>query len=121
MLRAAFRIPKSQVVKMLRRLLRPVILGVLKDEIQVWGPTDRLSIAPTAQMVNTLFNTSSGRIEIGDWTFAGHNVSVITGTHRSEKLLQERIAAVPNSGRDVIVGRGFGSVQLRDLGAVHDR
>jgi acetyltransferase-like isoleucine patch superfamily enzyme len=52
------------------------------------------------------FNTSSGFIEVGDYTFTGHNVSIITGTHRYESLLSERMSDSPMFGRDIIIGKG---------------
>lgn len=90
----------------LKRLMKPIVLGIVNNEIRVWGPRSRLTIAPTAQMVNTLFNTSSGSIEIGDHSFAGHNVSVITGTHHYDAFLQRRLVDIPRQGRDVVIGRG---------------
>ena len=86
-------------------LLKPVILEVVNTQVRVWGPHDRIEISPLAEMVNTLFNTSSGRIEVGDWTFAGHNVSLITGTHPYDCVLKER-HSFPQCGRDIIIGRG---------------
>lgn len=102
-LRSALR---QRSFRLLKRLLRPVVLGIVNGEIRVWGSRARLSIAPTAQMVNTLFNTSSGRIVVGDYTFAGHNASIITGTHRYESFLADRLTDIPREGRDVVVGRG---------------
>ena len=57
-------------------------------------------------MVNTLFNTSSGNIEVGDYTFTGHNVSIITGTHEYEDFLFKRMGAIPKKGRNIVVGKG---------------
>jgi len=57
-------------------------------------------------MLNTLFNTVSGRIEVGDYTFVGHNVSIVTGTHRYELLLEERLRDFPRTGNDIRIGRG---------------
>ena len=57
-------------------------------------------------MVNTLFNTSSGYIEVGDYTFAGHNVIIITGTHQYSSLLEKRLTDIPRDGRDIIIGKG---------------
>lgn len=56
-------------------------------------------------MVNTLFNTSSGNIVIGDYTFTGHNASIITGTHCYEKFLAERMG-FPITGGDIKIGKG---------------
>jgi acetyltransferase-like isoleucine patch superfamily enzyme len=57
-------------------------------------------------MNNTLFNTSSGHISVGEYAFAGHDVSVITGTHDHHQLLKQRFRGYPESGRDIVIGAG---------------
>jgi acetyltransferase-like isoleucine patch superfamily enzyme len=78
----------------------------LTGEIKIFGDASKVKINPTANMVNTLFNTSSGIIEVGAYTFTGHNVCLITGTHDYKKTLENRITAVPQKGRDIIIGKG---------------
>lgn len=56
--------------------------------------------------VNILFNTSSGIIRIGEGTFAGHDVSLITGTHPTGKTMGARAKQFPKSGCDIIIGKG---------------
>ncbi len=86
--------------------LSPTVQEIINTQIRVWGDRSKLRLAPSAQMVNTLFNLSSGLIEIGDHTFTGHNVSIITGTHQYTSRLEARVTNVPTSGRDIIIGRG---------------
>ncbi|MES1195332.1 MAG: acyltransferase, partial [Steroidobacter sp.] len=71
-----------------------------------WGDPQRVQVASSARMNNTLFNVSSGDIHVGDFTFAGHNVSLITGTHDMQQRLQQRMTAVPHAGRDIRIGQG---------------
>ena len=97
---------KSKIRFLLINLLEPLVQDIINNRIRVWGDPQRVKISPTAGMVNTLFNTSSGFIEIGDYTFTGHNVSIITGTHRYESLLSERMSDIPSSGRDILIGKG---------------
>jgi acetyltransferase-like isoleucine patch superfamily enzyme len=97
---------KKRLYRKLRKLLAPVVVDIIKKEIRVWGDPSRLEIADTAHMVNTLFNTVSGNITIGDHTFAGHNVSIITGTHDYEAMLRDRAKAYPKRGGDVVIGEG---------------
>jgi acetyltransferase-like isoleucine patch superfamily enzyme len=87
-------------------ILSPFVQEIINHQTRFYGDPKRVRIAPTANMVNTLFNTSSGCIEIGDYTFSGHNVSIITGTHNYESLLIERMLDAPSSSRDVIIGKG---------------
>ena len=56
--------------------------------------------------MNTLFNTSSGYIEVGEYSFTGHNVSLITGTHNYDSLLDKRMVDIAATGRDIIIGKG---------------
>ena len=86
--------------------LRPFVNEITNAEISVWGSSERLRIAPNAKMANTLFNTSSGYIRVGDFTFTGHNVSTITGTHEYTLFLRERLDNFPETGRDITIGRG---------------
>jgi acetyltransferase-like isoleucine patch superfamily enzyme len=97
---------KQTMRRLILKHLKWFVLEILNTQIRVWGDPSKLTIAPTAQMCNTLFNTSSGRIAVGDYSFAGHNASVITGTHDYNKLMKERQLDFPSEGRDIIIGRG---------------
>jgi acetyltransferase-like isoleucine patch superfamily enzyme len=75
------------------------------DEPTCWGDDSRITIGNNVNLVNTLFNTVSGDIVIGDWTIFGHNCMVITGTHDVSKQALERQQYV-KEGRDIYIGRG---------------
>ena len=47
-----------------------------------------------------------GEIKVGQYAFAGHNVSILTGTHDITKRSKERMDSYPKSGRDIIIGDG---------------
>ena len=79
---------------------------ILNTQIRVWGDRDRLHIATTAATVNTLFNTASGHITLGDYSFTGHNVSILTGTHDIHQKNMARMADYPREGRDIVIGEG---------------
>jgi acetyltransferase-like isoleucine patch superfamily enzyme len=66
----------------------------------------RISISPTANINNALFNPASGNIVVEDFVFFGHNVSVITGTHDYSKVDSERMQSIPAEGRDITICRG---------------
>jgi acetyltransferase-like isoleucine patch superfamily enzyme len=72
---------------------------------RVWGDPSRVKMGKDVQINNALFNTVSGNIEIGDYTFFGHSVSILTGTHDCTKFNLERQISVPNEGRNVIIGK----------------
>jgi acetyltransferase-like isoleucine patch superfamily enzyme len=55
---------------------------------------------------NALFNTVSGRIDIGEHVFFGFNVSVLTGTHDYTRLDPSRKDAVLEPVNDISIGEG---------------
>lgn len=71
----------------------------------VWGTEERLHLSQHVSLVNTLFNTLSGDIYIGDYTFTGHNVSILTGTHDIAAIGEQRMH-FPSEGNDIIIGSG---------------
>ena len=73
---------------------------------RVWGDHQRVHCGVGVELVNTLFNTSSGEIYIGDYSFFGHNVTLLTGTHNIRKRGLARHTAIPAAGRDIRIGNG---------------
>ena len=90
------------------RMFISAICQELSKEICVWGDPARLKIHETAGagMVNTLFNTNSGTVTVGAYTFTGHNVCILTGTHDVEQHAEERMCNYPTEGRDIVIGSG---------------
>ncbi len=82
------------------------IASALAGTLTVFGDEARVHIAKGAGVVNSLFNTASGHIYIGAYTFTGHNVSFITGTHDISKKNLDRMTGIPEEGRDIIIGQG---------------
>lgn len=87
-------------------LVRSIISAIDLNTYRLYGDPARLKIADGALPMNALFNTLSGTIEIGREVFFGHNVSILTGSHDYRKLGTERAAAVPSSGRDIVIEDG---------------
>jgi acetyltransferase-like isoleucine patch superfamily enzyme len=101
-LRRTLRLPRRALVF----LLRPIVLDIVNTKIRVWGDPARVHIAKSAHMMNTLFNVSAGSITVGESTFAGHNVSIITGTHDYNQFMEERKWNITRTGRDIRIGKG---------------
>jgi len=80
--------------------------AVALTEPIVWGPVERVHVAPTAIVNDALLNTVSGSITVEQHAFFGHRVSVITGTHDIAFRGLERQRAVPEEGYDVHVEEG---------------
>jgi acetyltransferase-like isoleucine patch superfamily enzyme len=72
----------------------------------VFGPGDRVQIGEQCDLSGATLNTMSGRIVIGSFTFVGHHVSLLTGTHDHRRRNRERYDAVPAEGRDIVIGEG---------------
>ncbi|MBS1861341.1 MAG: hypothetical protein JSS68_06455 [Actinobacteria bacterium] len=70
------------------------------------GPQDRVEIASGVVLNDALLNVSSGGITIGEHTFFGHGVSLLTGTHDIAQFGLARQRAIPAEGRDIRIGRG---------------
>ena len=72
----------------------------------VWGREERLHISPLAAVYSCLFNTNSGEITVGDYTFAGSNVSFLAGSHDMNLKGVLRRDTEFCSGYDIIIGSG---------------
>ena len=89
-------------------------LGFLNIEYSYLnGDKKRISIGEGCSTTNTLFNTVSGNITIGNHTIFGHNCMVLTGRHRfyqgkRAKLVpnSEHFKETPESGFDIEIGEG---------------
>lgn len=85
------------------RLRSKVLVGY---PIYYGGRRHRVHLHPTAVVNNALFNAVSGEIFVGEQSFFGHGVSLLTGTHDITLELESRQRAVPRDGRDIVIGRG---------------
>lgn len=91
---------------MVTSLCRDYYANESLKQIRIWGDPDRLITGVQVHLNNALINTVSGTVTIGDYTFLGHAVSILTGTHDCSKTDLERQTSVPEAGRDVIIGTG---------------
>lgn len=80
-----------------------MLLSVHKTQ---WGNQNRLEISELAAVNSCLFNTNSGNIVIGDYTFAGSNVSIIAGSHDKRLTNFLRRDAEFTEGCDIKIGKG---------------
>lgn len=72
----------------------------------VWGDPGRLDIDETASVFTCFFNTNSGRIRIGESTFAGSGVSILAGNHDPQLTGFLRRDNKDAEGCDIEIGRG---------------
>ena len=70
----------------------------------IFGDPARVTIAGGAVVNDALFNVSSGTVRVERVAVFGHGVSLLTGTHDIEVTGPGRKDAIPQSGRDIVVG-----------------
>lgn len=96
----------------------------------VHGDPTRLHLGERVSTMNTLFNTNSGKIVIGDDTIFGHGCMVITGVHRFYNGRRAKLQPdspyreTPEDGIDIVIGPGCfigsGAVILGGVTIGHD-
>jgi acetyltransferase-like isoleucine patch superfamily enzyme len=87
-------------------LVRRALKTLLLEYYIVYGDEDRLTLPASTRVNNALFNTVSGRIDVGEHVFFGFNVCVLTGTHDYTRLDPSRKDAVLESINDISIGEG---------------
>ena len=97
---------KKKFKVLLLRILKPLVDEITYTTHIIYGYRERLDIHPNAKVVNSLFNTFSGKIKIEEYAFTGHNVSFLTGSHDYRKKNKERMLGIPKNGHDIYVEKG---------------
>lgn len=72
----------------------------------IWGPEEKLHLSKLATVQMCTFNTNSGEITIGDYTFAGMNVSLLAGSHDPRLVGLPRRDSELKDGCDIVIGKG---------------
>jgi acetyltransferase-like isoleucine patch superfamily enzyme len=87
-----------------------LVLDVYRKEslqiTRVWGNESRIIVGSNVELNDALINTVCGSVSIGDDSFMGHGVYLLTGTHDYSKKGLERQRSVPEFGRDIVIGKG---------------
>ncbi len=78
----------------------------LLDQYVVFGPRDRLILGQDVWLANALVNTVCGSVTVGDRSFLGHDVMLLTGTHDHRARGQARQIALRRTDRDIRIGEG---------------
>ena len=72
----------------------------------IWGDKEKVHISPLAAVFSCFFNTNSGSIYIGDYTFAGSGVSILAGSHDMYLDGLSRRDCEYKEGYDINIGEG---------------
>jgi acetyltransferase-like isoleucine patch superfamily enzyme len=72
----------------------------------IWGDKNSVKIGSNVHLVDVLINCRSGRVTIEDNVFFGHGVMLLTGAHEMRVHGAARHAAVPSTGRDIVIRNG---------------
>jgi acetyltransferase-like isoleucine patch superfamily enzyme len=73
---------------------------------RIFGDRGRLNLGRNVVLNDALINTTSGLVTLKDFSFCGHGVCILTGTHDYRHLNFDRQTSVPPSGRDIVINEG---------------
>lgn len=79
---------------------------LLSTHLTIWGDRKRAHISSLAAVSSCFLNVNSGEITIGDYTFAGSNVSILAGSHDMHLEGLIRRDAELKQGCDIKIGKG---------------
>ncbi|MBO6675213.1 MAG: acyltransferase [Rhizobiales bacterium] len=96
----------SHYVDALFSRLAPRLRVHLAHAPLIWGDASRLSKGKNVHLVDAIINLRSGHVTIGDNSFLGHGVMLLTGKHDIAERGAARHASVPKEGRDITIGQG---------------
>ena len=72
-----------------------------------WKNNPRLKLHPNVDCDGEiLFNTASGNIEVGEYSFFGQRAMLLAGSHDITKKLHDRKYNFPQTGYDITIGKG---------------
>lgn len=97
--------PSAYLDKLLRAI-SPTLRRYIATTPMIWGDRQNVRLGKNVQMVDVIINCRSGHVDIGDDTFFGHGVMLLTGKHDLGKRGALRHSAVAQSGRDISIGKG---------------
>lgn len=90
--------------------MRRWIVNVVRTSTYVHGDARRLHVGKRTSLVDTLFNTGSGDIFVGDDVIFGHGCMVLTGRHEFAEGKRKRLSIgepdTPATGFDIHFGEG---------------
>ncbi len=72
----------------------------------IWGDEEKLHLSKLSSVSNCMFNTNSGHITVGDYTFSGSGVSILAGSHDMKLSGLLRRDAELTEGCDIVIGDG---------------
>lgn len=93
---------RDWVMRRLAGMLRPH----LARTPLIWGDPERLELGKNVHLVDAIVNLRSGRVKIGDHTFLGHGVMLLTGKHDYSAFDERRQTIVAQDGNDISIGTG---------------
>jgi acetyltransferase-like isoleucine patch superfamily enzyme len=70
------------------------------------NPARRVFVGENVVLGDAVLNVVSGDIRIGDHSFLGHGVSLLTGTHDYRARRAQRQTSSPATGHDIVIGKG---------------
>lgn len=100
-------------MKLVRSARQFVLSKILKLFLRVYvvhGDEKRVIVGKNVSLMNTIINTASGEVCVGDYTIFGHGCMLLTGRHEflngKRKKLSGFVSEVPTVGSDITIGTG---------------
>jgi acetyltransferase-like isoleucine patch superfamily enzyme len=101
---------ESEYVMGLKNIFSKYVLQIIFSTPFVHGNSSRIKYGKRISLANTVLNTGSGDIVIGDDSIFGHNVMLLTGKHDFIKGKRKKLVTggpeTPKSGYDIFIGSG---------------
>jgi acetyltransferase-like isoleucine patch superfamily enzyme len=85
---------------------QPALVPADPGTARIHGPQEWLHITNSTSCSTTLFNTVSGHIYVGAWSFFGQDCAVLTGEHPSWKQLDNRQLEIVTECNHIVIGKG---------------
>ncbi len=95
---------KEQLKELASKLAPHIAFELTKTPVY-YGNQGKVTCESNVKLANTFFNLNSGSVSIGEYTFFGNHVTVLTGSHNIQKLNKER-QQYPRGGNDIVIGKG---------------
>ena len=94
----------DSIHRILSKLVSKYFMPIFLTSWYVHGAVERLHVGKRVSLANTLFNTRSGSITVGDRVIFGHNVMVLTGMHdMTPRKDDKRRETITDAGRDIVI------------------
>ena len=80
--------------------------NLVVNTTMVFGDPRKVRVGHHVSLMDALINVHSGSIDIEEFVFFGHGVTLLAGSHDFSQSGPDRMSAVPSKGYDILIQRG---------------